>query len=791
DGHVNPNGADTTVRIEYGTTPSYGTTVPAAGIDVGGSSSDQAVSQALAGLQPDTVYHYRVVARNSVGTTTGGDHTFVSEASPANSGTTPVIPGRGFLPDNRGWELVSPPDKHGGEVMGDAARTHAASDGSAVSFSSLQGFGDVRGTGAATDYLSERSSDPSPGDNGWSTHAIFPPQSPLTLFASLQALDPLWEGEMSDDLTHGVFRAWSPVTDDPDVADVQNLYMRSDLRTAGAGTYSLVSPCPACGGTPLPAHQDTGSRPWLVGTSSDFSHVVFESTLPLIAAANSGTNLFEWTNGTLRLVDQVPPSGRASCGPSGPACIPASGASAGASIGFYSLRHVSSDGSRIFFGDSTGNLYERIDGTTTVQINASETGTPASQPVGFQTASTDGRRVFFTTVDQLIASDTDNAVDLYMYDETAPAGHRLTRLSTDEQPADPPIGTQAVIGASRDGHWVYFVNAGQIAAGKAPIGAQFAIYLWHDGAVSFIGRMADVNRDSGLDEPGSWNLQPLQSRVTPDGHSLLFASHTGVGLTGNDQASTCGDDLTTGTAPCQELYVYNAAASSLTCISCAPNGNPSTQNAIVRVRVGAGGSVTTWHLPHAFSDDGTKAFFSTRAALVPGDSNGKVDAYEWEADGTAGCARVTGCVSLLSSGTDPADSYFMDASANGDDVFILTRQQLVGWDTDANYDLYDARVNGGFPQPAPATPGCSADACQGPPNAAPAAPAAGSTTLAGPGNVKASPRPKTVRCKRGYVRKKVKGKVRCVKKRTVHRAKRRKAHRRAKKARHAKKGGAK
>ena len=61
------------------------------------------------------------------------------------------------------------------------------------------------------------------------------------------------------------------------------------------------------------------------------------------------------------------------------------------------------------------------------------------------------------------------------------------------------------------------------------------------------------------------------------------------------------------------------------------------------------------------------------------------DVYEWE----------NGVVYLISSGKSPLDSFFLDNSENGDDVFFATAQGLVPGDTDGAYDVYDARV----PQP--------------------------------------------------------------------------------------------
>jgi hypothetical protein len=76
NGTVNPNGFDTTVLFEWGTTSAYGNTTPVQSI--GKATTNVAVTADLIGLTPDTLYHYRVVATNSVGTTEGGDVTFVA-----------------------------------------------------------------------------------------------------------------------------------------------------------------------------------------------------------------------------------------------------------------------------------------------------------------------------------------------------------------------------------------------------------------------------------------------------------------------------------------------------------------------------------------------------------------------------------------------------------------------------------------------------------------------------------------------------------------------------------------
>jgi predicted lipoprotein with Yx(FWY)xxD motif len=96
-------GADTTYHFEYGTTASYGTSVPMPDADAG-SGLATPVSQQIGNLQPDTTYHWRLVSTNSVeGTGFSADHTFstgTSATMPPPTGTNPVgtAPGTGAYP---------------------------------------------------------------------------------------------------------------------------------------------------------------------------------------------------------------------------------------------------------------------------------------------------------------------------------------------------------------------------------------------------------------------------------------------------------------------------------------------------------------------------------------------------------------------------------------------------------------------------------------------------------------------------------------------------------------------
>ena len=87
-GTVTPNG-EATVFFEYGTTDSYGSVTP--GIDVSGFDAIP-VQTLVTGLEPDTLYHYRIVVSNTSGTINGGDLTFTTRPAPPLAATgNPVI----------------------------------------------------------------------------------------------------------------------------------------------------------------------------------------------------------------------------------------------------------------------------------------------------------------------------------------------------------------------------------------------------------------------------------------------------------------------------------------------------------------------------------------------------------------------------------------------------------------------------------------------------------------------------------------------------------------------------
>jgi DNA-binding beta-propeller fold protein YncE len=75
-GTVNPRGLASTYRFEYGTSDAYG--FQTAAIAIGAGDAVLGVSEVLSGLQPGTLYHFRIVAESLAGARAGADRTFTT-----------------------------------------------------------------------------------------------------------------------------------------------------------------------------------------------------------------------------------------------------------------------------------------------------------------------------------------------------------------------------------------------------------------------------------------------------------------------------------------------------------------------------------------------------------------------------------------------------------------------------------------------------------------------------------------------------------------------------------------
>lgn len=80
-GSLEPNGDDTHYFFEYGLGESYGSTT--ASVDAGSGSGAKAVSTEVDAFEPNQIYHFRIVAENTLGRTVGDDAAFRTALLPA------------------------------------------------------------------------------------------------------------------------------------------------------------------------------------------------------------------------------------------------------------------------------------------------------------------------------------------------------------------------------------------------------------------------------------------------------------------------------------------------------------------------------------------------------------------------------------------------------------------------------------------------------------------------------------------------------------------------------------
>lgn len=79
-GAIDPRGSDTSYYFQYGPTKAYGSQTALA--NAGGGNASVPVQVPVSGLQPLTTYHYRLIAVNADGASTGADRSFRTAAIP-------------------------------------------------------------------------------------------------------------------------------------------------------------------------------------------------------------------------------------------------------------------------------------------------------------------------------------------------------------------------------------------------------------------------------------------------------------------------------------------------------------------------------------------------------------------------------------------------------------------------------------------------------------------------------------------------------------------------------------
>ncbi len=739
---VDPAGVETSYFFEYGTSAAYGsqTVVKSAGsgeVVVGGSAG-------LEGLTPGTEYHFRVVVKSANGTTVvGTDMSFKT-----------LTAGITTLPDGRVYEMVTPVNNLDANVyipralgsglplsQGTPTRFpfQVATNGLSVTYQAdptSGGFG-AAGNGLGNEYLAKRG-----GAGGWSHIVIQPPARRQNFYVGF-----------SSDLSVGVLT--SGVSIEPEVPPIATgapgegysvLYACSESETACSipgesapqnAYQAFFTKKPKRGVEQFGTHEvnpgvNNERMPVFTGGSLGFGDLLFEANDALLPGEGAlakelnsdveqeivdGENnnyLYDSVEGRLELVN-ISPGGKITKGAtfgSQPFSAPKVNPPAFSGV-------ISGNGRRVYWSDGAGDVFERVDGVETVGVSAG--------PARYWTSVDDGRYAFYTEGGMLYRFDAEN-----------PSGHGSS-LS-----AGKVLG---VIGAGEDGESVYFVSSealgGTSGEGGTPRVGEPNLYLlqhqetgWAPPA--FIATLSEEDGsgvlpfrlalNANIGEFGDWQpgFARRTARVTAGGGAVAFMSDQRLPVVGFPAGfPNNGFD---------EVYVFEAGVNRLFCVSCSSSGEQPGS-----AEEGAAGFLPiSWsdtYLPQWVADEGSRVFFDTALPLVPQDTNGAQDVYEWEREGAGSCISATavngGCIYLLSGGTSRADSWFIGASVNGDSVFIATRAQLTPEDQNDAFDLYDAQVGGTSPVTPPA---CTGTGCQGVPAPPPTFATPPSVTFAGVGN---------------------------------------------------------
>jgi hypothetical protein len=652
------------------------------------------------------------------------------------------------LPAGRVYEMVSPVYKGGYGVVGESASI--APDGESVSYNSLGGFAGIlagAGTGANA-YLASRTT------AGWSTVGLQPPFGSPVDFSST----------MEYSLGNGTPAANAGRQQNTGTVDEILLHRNGAANTAAS--WEPVASLTRSDEEPLQAIVE--------GASGDLCHIFVGHTdgaLLSVASQTSGQS-YEVTRGcgserpSVRLIalnnaekeEVLNLSGCKSEMELGVGPV-LTNQGAGEESKFNA---IAAEGREVFFSSivekkgavSCGSsadvqLFVRLNGQRTVEVSKPlgeaclevpcRPGTTKRASAYFKGASEDGSRVFFTTTAPLTGDAEDQSSNLFMASIGCAQGAPGCQLAQEQvtsltQVSHDTIGgqgaeVQGVVRVAPDGSRVYFVARGVLsegvnAEGGAPLEGADNLYVYDSERqrMSFIADLCSGPRFSGVvrdpqcprdleanngtrTDARLWGALPEAQSAGEHARFLVFSSYAQLVASDIDNA--------------KDIYRYDSETGSLERVSVGEDGyagegngedsaaEPSGADATIRVgHVGGDAHVFEQQelRTRAITADGSTIVFLSNGALSPQATNGLTNVYEWH----------EGSVSLISSGN--ADQPDRDAviTPSGRDLFFTTSQGLVAQDRDGALDIYDARVDGGFPAAPAAEEPCVSDGCPGP-----------------------------------------------------------------------------
>lgn len=242
---------------------------------------------------------------------------------------------------------------------------------------------------------------------------------------------------------------------------------------------------------------------------------------------------------------------------------------------------------------------------------------------------------------------------------------------------------------------------------------------------------ADPNTSVLLGEiPGTANNTGMVRafRSSSDGRTWVFTA-----------AGSLDPDRPSASVNPHQLYRWTIGDANPTCLSCeSVDGVARTTG--VNLSPGDTHSTESLRFPNGNASNNRKFVISQRSRaitpdarliafdspdrLVEEDQNDVRDVYLWDAD-----AAPADRLRLLTSGQGVTPSYYLDMSSDGLNVFFATQDGLVEADKDLTYDVYTARVGGGFPGDSGS---CTAETCREPTIAPPTWTPPGSLLLTPP-----------------------------------------------------------
>ncbi len=559
---VQPGGIQASYRFEYDTREyqeneaPHGVSVPYPEGSAGEGFSSRVVWASAKNLSPGTTYYYRAVATNGLGSVTGPGQTFTTTTVAQTTCPNETVRSglSAGLPECRAYELVTPPGKSSAQpdtrtetinneeeqnaYYGGLVNNLAADDGDRFAYESAEVMPGAQSAGL--EFLATR------GPNGWSSEDALPLRPytgnrctfPVATQTEVLTYSPnLAQALVLDNsTTSGTYSSeFSPTCRSETVELVSNEPFEQNLLAHDNedGTYQLVNLTPASA-DPEPAI--------FAAASADLNVVVFSERAKLTPEAVSGAvNLYEWREGAVHLLKLELPSG-----------APVDG----------TVVKLSAEGSDLFF-TANGNLYVRVDGERTVQLDEARGGSGPGGGGELAAVSADGTQVFFTadataglTGDTVAGSGTN----LYRYDTSTGQLSDLTPV--DDAKAE-------LIGSSEDGSYVYFTSEGVQSgsqtnqSGETAQPGQPNLYLDHEGTITFV-------IDAKLMTPSTGGKR---DEIAQNGAFLAFSSTKS--LTGYDNNGY------------YEIYLYSAAANRFECASCDPSGEAPMTNLNPTIRTPA------------------------------------------------------------------------------------------------------------------------------------------------------------------------------------------------------------